>query len=255
LAVSKQRVATALSAAGFQRGIAITGTPGYQVDKDAQTGDPVVSVFVPNEGDEQPATLEQYQEAIESAGLQVTMYADAGQLVVMAPPKKAAAPTVTAGGSNGTGASAGPSAEGGVGAGPTTGTKVSTYWQTHDHPLKGKNLTEGARSNISNKLHRRQAVIKMAVGYFQQALGSGAATLSDLPEGMSDDEAMTIINEVASAEAGDARKRYQIRARERKAAARAQNGASAPAPAAAAPTTGESNDEVVAVPARELVPA
>jgi hypothetical protein len=250
LAVSKQRVATALSAAGFQRGIAITGTPGYQVDKDAQTGDPVVSVFVPNEGDEQPATLEQYQEAIESAGLQVTMYPDAGQLVVMAPPKKAAAPTVTAGGSNGAGA--GPSAEGGAGAGPTTGTKVSTYWQTHDHPLKGKNLTEGARSNISNKLHRRQAVIKMAVGYFQQALGSGAATLSDLPEGMSDDEAMTIINEVATAEAGDARKRYQIRARERKAAARAQNGASAPAPAA---TATEPNDEVVAVPARELVPA
>lgn len=201
MAVSVQRVSQALSEK-HQRGIRLTGTPGYQVEKDPTTGDAIITYYTPaGTGHEQVKgeVLAPYIESLDSADLDYTYDAESGLIRVTG--RKTGADgrgnNMTEEGRN------------------TLSQKLRDHWKTHKHPLEGKSLTDEAKQNIRNKLNARKVVTQNAMQLYLQALTAGVMTLPEC-EGLTHDEVMDVVKGIASGEVAASRAEYNKRQRERR---------------------------------------
>jgi hypothetical protein len=184
MTVSVQKVSQALSE-NHQRGIRMTGTPGYQVEKDPNTGVVFISYYQPvSMGQVGAEVLEPYLSDLENANLDFTFDRETG-LIKVTGRKNTPIP--------GTGRGRGMTPEGRQ----AVSEKLSAYWQTHEHPLKGKHMTEEAKEAIRVKWNARKVLAQLAMQLYKQALDEKILTLPEL-EGVTAEELKLMVENVAS---------------------------------------------------------
>lgn len=198
--VSVNTVTQALAEGNHQRGIRLTQTAGYVAYKDPDSKDVIITFYAPKGYEQQEgiSPLKQYEEALKGASLAYELDEEVGEIRV-------------------TGRAKMTSAGRGQGISPeeaqARGIKLTEYWKTHTHPMKGRNISEEAKRAIQTKLLARGHLIQEAAQLYLTALEQvdpeTNLPLISLPEGLgiSNEDAMLMVKKLAAGELSSTRKR------------------------------------------------